>query len=168
MNVTTVLEISRRDLSQFFDALNDGVKLNSQEIRNSWYSEFAEQIRKVSLKHYDVFDTVVKQIKVKRRDHDQLIAFLAVSAQAEQFGLDIKNKMVDVAYGRNVDSRTAIATNMVSWEPFMDYTVETIKHFPSQSITKSTFVDVFNFMRQHGGLYINDFEQFGKLSLIHI
>ena len=38
LNVTIVQSISRRELSEYFDALNDGVRLNDQEKRNSWWS----------------------------------------------------------------------------------------------------------------------------------
>ena len=162
LNTTIVESISRRDLSQYFDALNDGVKLNAQEIRNSWYSELAEQVREAGDEFSDTFGRVVTQIKTTRRDHDAIIATLATSCQSDQFSVDIKPKMVDAAYGRNVDYRTPVSSNNVSWRPYLDRTMETLEYFPDNSITKSTVVDVFNFIRQHSDLYVKDYQDFAE------
>ena len=110
MNITVVESVSRKELSLYFDALNDGVKLNAQEIRNSWYSELAEIVRDAGDEYSDIFERVVTQIKVKRRNHDEIIAMLITSCQSEQFSIDIKQKTVNAAYGKNVDYRTIVSS----------------------------------------------------------
>jgi len=162
LNTTIVESISRRELSQYFDALNDGVKLNAQEIRNSWWSKLAEIVREAGDEYSDIFDKVVTQIKVLRRDHDSIIAHLITSCQSDQFGIDIKPKMVDVAYGRNVDYSSSVSQNCGDSLRYLKKTMDVITHFQSNEITKSTFVDIFNIMRQHDHLFIQDNEKFAK------
>jgi len=162
LNMTIVEKVSRRELSMYFDALNDGVKLNAQEIRNSWFSEFAEQVREAGSEFSDIFDKKVSQMKVKRRQHDEVIAYLATSCQSEQLSVDIKSKTVDAAYGRNIDYRTPASANSVAWRAYLDRTMDTISYFSDGSITKSTVVDIFNFIWQHSDLYIKDYKTFAE------
>ena len=162
LNTTIVESISRRELSQYFDALNDGVKLNAQEIRNSWWSKLAEIVRETGEEHKDIFDRIVTQIKVNRRGHDEIIANLITSCQSDQFGIDIKPKMIDVAYGKNVDYSSPVAQNCGDSLRYLKKTMDVVDHFQSNEITKSTFVDIFNIMRQHDHLFIQDNKKFAK------
>ena len=160
LSITQVEKISRRELSLYFDALNEGVKLNTQEIRNSWYSKLAELVREMGDEYLDIFDRVVTQIKVYRRQHDELIAYMVTSCQFDQFAIDIKPKMVDAAYGRNVDYHTDTSSNSRNSMRYLKKTMDIVEHFPNNSISKSTFVDIFNFMRQHDHLFIKDKKKF--------
>ena len=162
LNTTIVESISRRELSEFFDALNDGVKLNAQEIRNSWWSKLAEIVREAGDEHTAIFDRVVTQIKVNRRGHDEIIAHLITSCQSDQFGIDIKPKMVDAAYGKNVDYSSSVSQNCGDSLRYLKKTMDVVYHFQSNEITKSTFVDIFNIMRQHDHLFIQDNKKFAK------
>ncbi len=150
INVTIVEKISRPELSSYFDALNEGVKLNHQEIINSWYSKMAEQVRTWSEKHYKLFKGLVKgAFNVKRRDHDEWIAFWAVSCQSEQFSTNITKTMVEDAYGNNTEYKTTVSNHPEKWEPVLEQTLKVAEHFPGGIISKSTLLDVANFLRQH-------------------
>ena len=129
LSITQVEKISRRELSLYFDALNEGVKLNTQEIRNSWYSKLAELVREMGDEYLDIFDRVVTQIKVYRRQHDELIAYMVTSCQFDQFAIDIKPKMVDAAYGRNVDYHTDTSSNSRNSMRYLKKTMDIVEHF---------------------------------------
>ena len=150
VNMTIVEKISRPELSEYFDALNSGVKLNHQEIINSWYSSMAEQVREWSEKYYKLFDGLIKgAFKVKRRDHDEFIAHWAVSCQSEQFSTNITKTMVEDSYGNNSEYKTTVSMHPELWEPVLQKTLEVAEKFPGNVISKSTLLDVANFLRQH-------------------
>jgi len=151
INVTIVEDISRKELSLYFDALNEGVKLNHQEIINSWYAKMAEQTRECGEKHYNLFNRLVKggSFRVKRRDHDEWIAHWAVSCQSEQFSTNITKIMVEDAYGNNTKTDTPVSDHPERWAPILERTLGVVSYFPDGSISKSTLLDVANFLRQH-------------------
>ena len=150
VNMTIVEKISRPELSEYFDALNSGVKLNHQEIINSWYSSMAEQVRTWSEKYYTLFDGLIKGgFNVKRRDHDEFIAHWAVSCQSEQFSTNITKSMVEDAYGNNSEYKTVVSNYPEKWEPVLEQTLQVANNFPGKIISKSTLLDVANFLRQH-------------------
>ena len=150
VNMTIVEKISRPELSEYFDALNEGVKLNHQEIINSWYSKMAEQVRGWSEKYYKLFDRLIKGgFNVKRRDHDEFIAHWAVSCQHEQFSTNIDKYMVEDAYGNNSEYKTIVSNYPEKWEPVLEQTLQVANYFPGKVISKSTLLDVANFLRQH-------------------
>ena len=162
LNITVVESVSRKELSLYFDALNDGVKLNAQEIRNSWYSELAEIVRDAGNEYSEIFERVISKIKVKRRNHDEIIAMLITSCQSEQFSIDVKKEKVDAAYGKNVDYRTIVSSSSGDSLKYLKNTMSIVNYFPSNGISKSIFVDVFNFIRQHDHLFIKDEKIFAK------
>jgi len=162
LTMTIVTDISRRELSEYFEALNDGVKLNDQEKRNAFYSEFAEQVRNTGKKYREIFKKKVKQLDVNRRGHDAFIAFMAVSCQSEQFSTDIKNPLVNAAYGKNIVYHTPIAENKGSWEGILDDTVKVLDFFTDKTLTTQSVVDVFNFMRQIQDMDIPDWKKFSE------
>ena len=162
VNMTIVEKISRPELSEYFDALNSGVKLNHQEIINSWYSSMAEQVRTWSEKYYKLFDRLIKgSFKVKRRDHDEFIAHWAVSCQHEQFSTNITKSMVEDTYGNNVEYKTVASNYPEKWEPVLEQTLQVVNNFPGKIISKSTLLDVANFLRQHTDKSIHE-EHFAK------
>ena len=170
LTMTIVTDISRRELSEYFEALNDGVKLNDQEKRNAFFSEFAEQVRDAGKKCRETFKNKVKQLDVNRRGHDAFIAYMAVSCQSEQFSTDIKNPLVNAAYGKNIVYHTPIAENKGSWEGILDDTVKVLDFFPNKMVTTQSVVDMFNFMRQIQDMDIPDWKKFSEYlyDVIHV
>ena len=170
LTMTIVTDISRRELSEYFEALNDGVKLNDQEKRNAFFSEFAEQVRDAGKKCRETFKNKVKQLDVNRRGHDAFIAYMAVSCQSEQFSTDIKNPLVNAAYGKNIVYHTPIAENKGSWEGILDDTVKVLDFFPNKMVTTQSVVDIFNFMRQIQDMDIPDWKKFSEYlyDVIHV
>ena len=158
LNVTIVEEITRKELSEYFDAVNEGVKLNHQEIINSWYSRMAEQVRMWGEDYFNVFDKKVSggSFRVKRRDHDELIAHWAVSCQSEQFSTNITKSMVADAYGNNIEYSTDASNHPERWEPILKKTLAVVRNFDDRSISKSTLLDIANFLRQHMDKNIED------------
>ena len=136
LNITVVESVSRKELSLYFDALNDGVKLNAQEIRNSWYSELAEIVRDAGNEYSEIFERVISKIKVKRRNHDEIIAMLITSCQSEQFSIDVKKEKVDAAYGKNVDYRTIVSSSSGDSLKYLKNTMSIVNYFPSNGISK--------------------------------
>ena len=158
LNVTIITDISRMELSSYFDALNEGVKLNHQEIINSWYARMAEQIRGWSEDYDRQFDRLIKggAFRTKRRDHDEWMAFWAVSCQSEQFSTNITKTMVEDAYGNNTRFNTPVSDHPEKWEPILKKTLAVVKYFPDGAISKSTLLDIANFLRQYMDKNIND------------
>ena len=98
---------------------------------------------------------------MKRRDHDEFIAHWAVSCQSEQFSTNITKTMVEDAYGNNTEYKTTVSNHPELWEPVLEQTLKVAKHFPGGIISKSTLLDVANFLRQHTDKTIHE-EHFAK------
>jgi len=162
LNITMVEGISRKSLSSYFDALNTGVTLNSQEKRNSWYSKLAELIRNASDKYRNEFK-VISNLNLQRRQHDEFIAVLSVISLEEQFLTGVKQKEMNRAYGNNKDYSTDAADLFNSTTlPLLDDTMKAIKEFPKNIITKSSLLDIYNFMRQHQHLNVVDWTKLSE------
>ena len=50
-----ITEATRKNLAEVFDAVNRGVTQNAQELRQSWFSNFAQPIRDLSRKYHNKF-----------------------------------------------------------------------------------------------------------------
>ena len=75
MLVITITEATRRNLAEVFDAVNRGVNQNAQELRQSWFSNFAQPVRDSARKFHKKFlrSGLTTQKEINRRIVDEFI-----------------------------------------------------------------------------------------------
>lgn len=79
VSLTAYVNASRRDLTNLFLNINNGVSLNSQEIRNAILVPFAEWVRNMSTEYYASLSKVFPTEKQRnRRDVDDYIVSMAI------------------------------------------------------------------------------------------
>ena len=71
----TITEATRKNLAEVFDAVNRGVTQNAQELRQSWFSNFAQPIRDLARKYHDKFleSGLTTQKEINRRTIDEFL-----------------------------------------------------------------------------------------------
>ena len=110
LTVSEYIQASRSDLSEIFCNVNDGVKLNSQELRNARLVPFADWVRDTSKKYYDVFKLCFStENDRKRRVIDQFVVACAV-ATTYTAANGVTKKDLDDSY--NDDSPVSKATKI--------------------------------------------------------
>ena len=75
MLTITITAATRRNLAEVFDAVNKGVTQNAQELRQSWYSNFAQPIRNLARTFHSKFLDcgLVTQKEINRRAVDEFM-----------------------------------------------------------------------------------------------
>ena len=71
----TITEATRKNLAEVFDAVNRGVTQNAQELRQSWFSNYAQPIRDLARKYHDKFleSGLTTQKEINRRTIDEFL-----------------------------------------------------------------------------------------------
>ena len=95
----------RKALRKAFRVINDGMKLNDQELRNALSSKFADLVRDLVDEEMEAFQKIYTQLKINRRFPDEFIVDIAVlNAQ----GIVMINPDTrDAAYGDNTKEKTS-------------------------------------------------------------
>lgn len=102
-----IKEGGRKGLRKAFRCVNDGIKLNDQELRNADSCKFADFVRDLVDDCLPGFEKLYTQSKINRRYPDEFIVDVAIlNAQ----GLVMINPGArDAAYGDNTKERTTFA-----------------------------------------------------------
>ena len=164
LNVLIHESTSRREMSVYFNRINHNSSLNDQELRQSWFAEIADFVRKYAKNNLEMFDVMSKNNFDRfRRDHEEMLAVVAVLFNSEIFKVGVKKSHLDHAYGQN-EKETTNEGNI--WYgtvvPFLDNLKKVFNCMPKGDFTKAWFVDIVNFMRQHSEMVIIDYEAFAE------
>lgn len=160
INIMILEKTSRRNMSKYFNRINMNSGLNRQEIRNSWYAEIAELIRQYARQNSQFFNAMAKTNGYDpfRRDHEELLAAIAVLLSAQIYKLSVKPDHIDDAYGNNVEKTTPQGDMWYTdTEPFLNRMRDILVHMP-KALTKTYVIDFVNFMRQHSEHEIIDYK----------
>ena len=100
-----ITEGGRKALRKAFRVINDGMKLNDQELRNALSSKFADLVRDLVDEEMEAFKKIYTILKINRRFPDEFIVDVAVlNAQGIVM---INPEARDAAYGDNTKEKTS-------------------------------------------------------------
>lgn len=104
IQVHFIKEGGRKGLRKAFRCVNDGMKLNDQELRNADSCKFADLVRDLVDDRLTGFEKLYTQARINRRHPDEFIVDVAIlNAQ----GLVMINPSTrDIAYGDNTKEKT--------------------------------------------------------------
>ena len=109
VTIEEYVSATRDTLKNLFLAVNDGVKLNDQEIRNAYACETADWVRGFGQKYYTQMQAVFGEKEMRRRKGDELVVTMLVySSNAKGYESDINCSIKDRAYTEEASVKSAL------------------------------------------------------------
>ena len=110
ITIEEYVSATRDTLKTLFLAINDGVKLNDQEIRNAYPCEVADWVRTMSDKYTSQLRNVFSLSEINRRKGDELIVTMMVySSSPEGYRVSINKGNKNKAYTEEATVKSSLS-----------------------------------------------------------
>jgi hypothetical protein len=139
VSLTAYVNATRADLTNLFLNINNGVSLNSQEIRNAILVPFAEWVREMSTEHYVALSKVFPTEKQRnRRDIDDYIVSMAIFAT-----FDTQQSIQAVEKNKAYEDKSQVSMSTSRSEKLIKETLKYLKYADEGFSKTSTLFNLY-------------------------
>ena len=166
VTLEVILTATRKQLSEQFIRMNQGISLNGPEKRNAVLSPFSEEIRDLTTKHMDLLcPQYVSEKEAGRRKADDFLAGLCL---LWQYGHDFK--ITDKTLWSAYDEKSTINESVFTFVGFFNKFAKSLKPYVGIIPNKNSIIDMVCIIKymEDQGRFLQDKEGFfTKFSEIH-
>ena len=144
VTLEVILTATRKQLSEQFIRMNQGISLNGPEKRNAVLSPFSEEIRDLTTKHMDLLcPQYVSEKEAGRRKADDFLAGLCL---LWQYGHDFK--ITDKTLWSAYDEKSTINESVYTFVGFFNKFVKSLKPYVGIISNKNSIIDMVCIVKQ--------------------